>query len=93
MSMIQTPLEGEEQEDFEDLGSRGFPTSGYEFGMNLAFKFFMKMRKMLKEYGDFSNILTDSIKSVQERDLGMFWKHLLTLLDMMKVLFMTCACR
>ena len=33
------PMEGEEQEDFEDLEEEGFPTSGFEFGMNLAFKY------------------------------------------------------
>ena len=32
------PMEGEEQEDFEDLEEEDFPTSGFEFGMNLAFK-------------------------------------------------------
>lgn len=36
------PMEGEEseeQEDFEDLEEEDFPTSGFEFGMNLAFKY------------------------------------------------------
>ena len=33
------PMEGEEQEDFEDLEEEDFPTSGFEFGMKLAFKY------------------------------------------------------
>ena len=33
------PMEGEEQEDFEDLEEEDFPTFGFEFGMNLAFKY------------------------------------------------------
>ena len=33
------PMEGEEQEGFEDLEEEDFPTSGFEFGMNLAFKY------------------------------------------------------
>ena len=33
------PMEGEEQEDFEDLEEEDFPTAGFEFGMNLAFKY------------------------------------------------------
>ena len=33
------PMEGEEQEDFEDLEEEDFPTSDFEFGMNLAFKY------------------------------------------------------
>ena len=33
------PMEGEEQEDFEDLEEEDFPTSGVEFGMKLAFKY------------------------------------------------------
>lgn len=36
------PMEGEEseeQEDLEDLEEEDFPTSGFEFGMNLAFKY------------------------------------------------------
>lgn len=33
------PMEGEEQEDFEDLEEEDFPMSGFEFGMNLAFKY------------------------------------------------------
>ena len=33
------PMEGEEQEDFEDLEEEDFPTSGFEFGMNLACKY------------------------------------------------------
>ena len=33
------PMEGEEQENFEDLEEEDFPTSGFEFGMNLAFKY------------------------------------------------------
>ena len=33
------PMEGEEQEDFEDLEEEDFPTSGFEFGMNFAFKY------------------------------------------------------
>ena len=33
------PMEGEEQEAFEDLEEEDFPTSGFEFGMNLAFKY------------------------------------------------------
>ena len=33
------PMEGEEQEDFEDLEEEDFPTSGFEFGMNLVFKY------------------------------------------------------
>ena len=33
------PMEGEEQEDFEDLEEEDFPTSGFEFGMKLEFKY------------------------------------------------------
>ena len=33
------PMEGEEQEDFEDLEEEDFQTSGFELGMNLAFKY------------------------------------------------------
>ena len=37
--MIQNQWKVKKQEDFEDLEEEDFPTSGFEFGMNLAFKY------------------------------------------------------
>ena len=52
-SASMTDEESEEQEDLKDLEEEDFPTSGFEFGMNLAFKFlheneedFKRVRKL-----------------------------------------------
>ena len=55
------PMEGEEQEDFEDLEEEDFPTSGFEFGMNLAFKYLHENEEDFKKSKKTSAISSQTV--------------------------------